>query len=198
MNVAPANPNRPRIDGGAIGCRTTRVRSSHAVWPSGEPWVGAWEMVVMTDSSPASRVRARARSSDRRAVSGGGPRGTPSAVLAALRADLGDARGFSVSAGVPMGAETAFRGQAIEARTPRPAELRLLRDGGLVAFSRGTALRHRARAPGASRVEAWRPTPYGPRRCAAPRAARPRRARGPRARARSRAARRTPMRSRRR
>src|SRR4051812_44897862 len=27
MNVAAANPNRPRIDGAAIGCRTMRVRS---------------------------------------------------------------------------------------------------------------------------------------------------------------------------
>jgi hypothetical protein len=28
MNVAPAKPNSPRIDGAAIDCRKTRVRAS--------------------------------------------------------------------------------------------------------------------------------------------------------------------------
>jgi hypothetical protein len=33
MNVAAANPNRPRIDGGASGVRKTLVRSSQAAAP---------------------------------------------------------------------------------------------------------------------------------------------------------------------
>src|SRR4051794_25314590 len=32
MKVAPAKPNSPRIDGAAIGCRKTRVWSTHSRW----------------------------------------------------------------------------------------------------------------------------------------------------------------------
>src|SRR3954447_9327142 len=51
MNVAPAKPKSPRIDGGAIGCSTTRLRSSHATWLSGERagavWFDSYAAVLM-------------------------------------------------------------------------------------------------------------------------------------------------------
>src|SRR5579875_2763129 len=52
MKVAPAKPNRPRIDGAAIGCRNTRVCDRQAAGSSGEIaplLVGRWVagMVLM-------------------------------------------------------------------------------------------------------------------------------------------------------
>jgi hypothetical protein len=73
---------------------------------------------------------------------------------------LAPARGFSFWAdgGVPMGAEAAFDGQTLHARLPRPAsELRLLRDGAVVASVAGAALDVEASGPGVYRVEARLP-----------------------------------------
>jgi hypothetical protein len=72
---------------------------------------------------------------------------------------LAPARGFSFWAdgGVPMGAEATFAGQSLHATTPRPAALRLLRDGAMVAAAHGASLDHEARAPGVYRVEARLP-----------------------------------------
>jgi hypothetical protein len=70
---------------------------------------------------------------------------------------LAPARGFAfwASGAVPMGSEAAFEGQTLHARLPRPAsELRLLRDGFVVASTQGAALDFEARAPGVYRVEA--------------------------------------------
>ena len=70
---------------------------------------------------------------------------------------LAPARGFAfwASEGVPMGAQAAFEGQTLHARLPRPAsELRLLRDGSVVASARdAAALDYEASAPGVYRVE---------------------------------------------
>ena len=92
------------------------------------------------------------------------------AVYAALRAgrcylaidSLAPARGFAFwadgRAHVPMGAEAAGGdGHELRARVPRPARVRLLRDGAPVAEAEGTALDHRAREPGIYRVEATLP-----------------------------------------
>jgi hypothetical protein len=69
---------------------------------------------------------------------------------------LASARGFSFWAGddVPMGAEAAFDGQALHVRVPRPAQLRLLRDGAVVAAVDGASLDVPGAAPGVYRVEA--------------------------------------------
>jgi hypothetical protein len=68
------------------------------------------------------------------------------------------ARGFSFGGdGVEMGAEAAFEGQALRATTPRPAALRLLRDGEEVASARAAELEHTATEPGAYRIEARLP-----------------------------------------
>ena len=84
-------------------------------------------------------------------------------VYAALRSgrcymavnSVAPARGFSFGAdGVEMGAEAAFEGQTLRATTPRPATLRLLRDGEEVAAARGAELEHAATEPGAYRIEA--------------------------------------------
>jgi hypothetical protein len=69
------------------------------------------------------------------------------------------ARGFAFWAGdgdgaLAMGAEAAFGGQVLHARLPRPASLRLLRDGSPVATVEGAELDHEARAAGVYRVEA--------------------------------------------
>jgi hypothetical protein len=71
---------------------------------------------------------------------------------------LAPARGFAFWAdSAPLGAEAVFDGQVLHARLPRPAELRLLRDGHLIASVRGAVLDHDARAPGVYRVEARLP-----------------------------------------
>jgi hypothetical protein len=72
---------------------------------------------------------------------------------------LAPARGFAFWAGddLPMGAEAAFEGQALHARLPRPAELRLLRDGAVVAAVDGASLDVAGAAPGVYRVEARLP-----------------------------------------
>jgi hypothetical protein len=70
---------------------------------------------------------------------------------------LAPARGFSFWAepdGVPVGAEAAFDGQTLHARLPRPAELRLFKDGALIAAVDATHLAHVTTTPGAYRVEA--------------------------------------------
>jgi len=72
---------------------------------------------------------------------------------------LAPTRGFSVwaesrGATLPMGAEESGGAWTVRARVPRPAELRLLRDGAEVASARGLSLEHRAERPGAYRVEA--------------------------------------------
>jgi hypothetical protein len=69
---------------------------------------------------------------------------------------LAPARGFAfwASDGTVMGAEAAFDGQTLHARVPRPAELRLVKDGSVVASARGAAIDWDARAPGVYRVEA--------------------------------------------
>jgi hypothetical protein len=72
---------------------------------------------------------------------------------------LAPARGFSfwASGAVRMGAEAAFEGQTLHARLPRPAELRLICDGSIVASTDGAALDLEARTPGTYRVEARLP-----------------------------------------
>src|SRR5829696_6406718 len=92
------------------------------------------------------------------------------ALYAALRAgrcylaldSLAPARGFRFAAvgprgGVraPMGAQTpADSGLALAAHVPRPAHLRLLRDGAVVAEAHGGELRAPAAEPGVHRIEA--------------------------------------------
>jgi hypothetical protein len=59
-----------------------------------------------------------------------------------------------------MGAEAAHdpdSERALHVRLPRPALLRLLRDGSVVASVEGASLDHAVRAPGVYRVEARLP-----------------------------------------
>jgi hypothetical protein len=72
---------------------------------------------------------------------------------------LAPARGFSFwgGGGLVMGAEAAFDGQALHACAPRPAELRLVRDGAVIAVEHGASIEHRAARPGVYRVEARLP-----------------------------------------
>ena len=70
---------------------------------------------------------------------------------------LAPAKGFTFWAepgGLPMGAQTQFDGQTLHARVPRPAELRLLKDGALIAAVNGSQLDHEATMPGTYRIEA--------------------------------------------
>jgi hypothetical protein len=55
-----------------------------------------------------------------------------------------------------MGEETAAAEWVLRARVPRPARLRVLRDGEPVAESRGEEVEHWTDAPGVYRVEAYR------------------------------------------
>jgi hypothetical protein len=85
-------------------------------------------------------------------------------VFAALRAgrcymaveSLGPPRGFMFSAGqLPMGAEAPFEGQTLAATTPKPARLRLIKDGSPIAERDGVAeLQRTATEAGVYRVEA--------------------------------------------
>jgi hypothetical protein len=75
---------------------------------------------------------------------------------------LAPARGFafwgsSDSAVLPMGAEATAGDWTLRARLPRPAELRLLRDGVQVASVQGATLDVAVSAPGVYRVEARLP-----------------------------------------
>jgi hypothetical protein len=78
---------------------------------------------------------------------------------------LAPARGFAfwASGDVPMGAEAPFDGQTLHARLPRPAELRLMRDGVQVASVRGASIDFTASSPGVYRVEAELPYRGRPR-----------------------------------
>jgi hypothetical protein len=68
---------------------------------------------------------------------------------------LGPPRGFSFTAGeLPMGGEAAFAGQTLVASVPRPAQLRLMRNGESVVAVDGYELEHVAAEPGVYRVEA--------------------------------------------
>jgi hypothetical protein len=69
---------------------------------------------------------------------------------------LAPARGFAfwASAGLAMGAEAPFAGQTLHARLPRPGELRLVRDGVLIASAFSSRLDFDATAAGVYRVEA--------------------------------------------
>src|SRR3954467_6325971 len=62
---------------------------------------------------------------------------------------LAPARGFAfwASGGLAMGAEASFDGQTLSARLPRPAELRLVKDGVPIAVLHGAGLDHEASAP---------------------------------------------------
>jgi len=63
-----------------------------------------------------------------------------------------------------MGDEVGLESEAVlEVHVPRPAHLRLKRDGFLVAETRGQSLRYLASAPGAYRVEAYRRFLFVPR-----------------------------------
>ena len=84
-------------------------------------------------------------------------------VYSALRAgrcymavdSLAPARGFTFGAeGLPMGAEAPASAVTLTARTPRPAALRLLRDGVEIARGDGASLEHEVSEPGVYRVEA--------------------------------------------
>jgi hypothetical protein len=68
---------------------------------------------------------------------------------------LGPPRGFGFGAGdTAMGTEAHFDGQTLRATTPRPAHLRLIRNGHPIAERDGSELEHRATEPGVYRVEA--------------------------------------------
>jgi hypothetical protein len=68
---------------------------------------------------------------------------------------LAPASGFWFGAGdLQMGEEATAAGQLLTARAPRPAKLRLLRDGRSVAAAEGDSLEQRAEGPGVYRVEA--------------------------------------------
>jgi hypothetical protein len=68
---------------------------------------------------------------------------------------LGPPWGFVFGAGgIPMGAEADFEGQTLRATAPRPAHLRLIKDGSEIASREGSELEHRATEPGVYRVEA--------------------------------------------
>lgn len=75
---------------------------------------------------------------------------------------LGNPRGFQFFAA--NGETRATYGEAIaasgevtlEAHSPLPARLRLIRHGEVIAEARGTYLRYRTSRPGAYRLEAWR------------------------------------------
>ena len=69
---------------------------------------------------------------------------------------LAPARGFSFSGsgGVVMGDEVPFEGQTLCASVPRPAELRLIRDGSVIAVEHGSALTWKPRTAGVYRVDA--------------------------------------------
>jgi hypothetical protein len=56
-----------------------------------------------------------------------------------------------------MGGETAFARQTLFARAPRPAELRLVKEGVVVASVNGPSLTWEAASPGVYRVEARLP-----------------------------------------
>jgi hypothetical protein len=69
---------------------------------------------------------------------------------------LGPPRGFAFSAGeLPMGAEAPFDGQTLTVVTPKPAKLRLIKDGTPIAERDAVAeLQRTATEPGVYRVEA--------------------------------------------
>ncbi len=72
---------------------------------------------------------------------------------------LAPARGFSFWAEqgdrvLPMSAEAPAGGWTLRASVPRPADLRLVRDGDEVTRTHGASLEHHAEAPGVYRVEA--------------------------------------------
>jgi hypothetical protein len=68
---------------------------------------------------------------------------------------LAPARGFTFEAdGLAMGAEAPAGPVTLRARTPRPAALRLLRDGTEIAQKDGAYLEHAVSEPGVYRVEA--------------------------------------------
>ncbi len=84
-------------------------------------------------------------------------------VFSALRAgrcymsvdSLAPPRGFSFGAGeLPMGGEVAFDRQTLVACAPRPAQLRLVKNGEELARVSGSELSHEATEPGVYRVEA--------------------------------------------
>ena len=69
--------------------------------------------------------------------------------------DLAPPRGFSFSAGhTPMGGEAELDGQTLVATVPRPAHLRLVRNGEPIAEREGSEIQHEAKEPGAYRIEA--------------------------------------------
>ena len=70
---------------------------------------------------------------------------------------LAPARGFAFSGDrVVMGEEAPHEeGRALHVRVPRPAQIRLLRDGELVETVSGAELDHEVRRAGVYRVEAW-------------------------------------------
>jgi hypothetical protein len=70
---------------------------------------------------------------------------------------LAPARGFAFEADdLPMGAEGPAGRRVLRTRTPRPARLRLLRDGREIATRDGTTLDLEVESPGVYRVEAYR------------------------------------------
>jgi hypothetical protein len=67
------------------------------------------------------------------------------------------ARGFRFDADdLPMGSEAPAGRHTMRARVPRPARLRLVRDGVELASAEGTGLEHEVDQPGVYRVEARR------------------------------------------
>lgn len=84
-------------------------------------------------------------------------------VYAALRAgrcymsveSLGPPRGFQFNAdGAQMGAELPLERQTLTATTPRPATLRLIRNGAQIEERTGSRMEHTATEPGVYRIEA--------------------------------------------
>jgi hypothetical protein len=74
---------------------------------------------------------------------------------------IAPARGFEFGAeSVPMGGEAPAGPVTLRARTPRPAALRLLRDGVEIGRADGASLEQQVEEPGVYRVEARLPA-YG-------------------------------------
>jgi methylmalonyl-CoA mutase cobalamin-binding subunit len=68
---------------------------------------------------------------------------------------IAPARGFEFGTdSIPMGAEIPAGPITLRTRTPRPAALRLLRDGTEIARTSGATLEHQVEEPGVYRVEA--------------------------------------------
>lgn len=140
---------------GGLDAHQHGVRIRGRVWSimPHERWFSLLRTHVLLDETPVRDADEERRS-----------------VLAALRegrcylarVDFGDPRGFEFTARAPdgdvvsMGTQHTGGTLRISARVPAAADLRLLRDGELIAHDNGTLLEAEAEHPGVYRFEAWR------------------------------------------